>query len=489
METRPPVSDRYDTDSAPFTRRLRRLRVGTRPLLTALALAGSDLTALLLAMLAAVALRWWWGGMHLERFLDLWPSLGLFVLAYGFMGLYFGLALSPADELRRIFYASLLVFLMIGAITYLSGTSEHYSRGVFAMALGFTVVLVPLGRVLMRASCGRCAWWGYPAVIIGSGKTGDQVRRSLLAQPGLGLRPVAILDEGVPADTELDGVPLLGLDAARRLVDRHHVRYAILAMPGEERRKLLDLIESEKELFPHLLIIPDLYGFSSLWVEAKDLGGMLGLEVSRRLLNPWPRLLKRCLDLALTVVGGLCILPLIGLIALAIKLGSRGPVFYGQTRLGMGGHRFKAWKFRSMIADADAILARYLEQHPELREEWERDHKLRDDPRVTLVGRVLRKTSLDELPQLWNVLKGEMSLVGPRPIVDAEVSRYGDQFKLYQRVRPGMTGMWQVSGRNDTGYTERVGFDAYYVRNWSVWLDFYLIARTAKVVMLGRGAY
>jgi lipopolysaccharide/colanic/teichoic acid biosynthesis glycosyltransferase len=134
-------------------------------------------------------------------------------------------------------------------------------------------------------------------------------------------------------------------------------------------------------------------------------------------------------------------------------------------------------------------LARHLDQHPELRTEWERDHKLRDDPRVTPVGRFLRKTSLDELPQLWNVFCGQMSLVGPRPIVDEEVPRYGESFKLFTRVRPGVTGMWQVSGRNDTTYTERVALDSYYVRNWSPWLDLYILAHTLRVVVMGKGAY
>jgi lipopolysaccharide/colanic/teichoic acid biosynthesis glycosyltransferase len=142
-----------------------------------------------------------------------------------------------------------------------------------------------------------------------------------------------------------------------------------------------------------------------------------------------------------------------------------------------------------MVQNADRLLHEYLQQHPELREEWERDQKLRNDPRITRVGRFLRKTSLDEFPQLWNVLLGEMSLVGPRPIVEDEVKRYGSLFALYTKVRPGLTGLWQVSGRNDTTYAERVAMDAYYVRNWSPWLDLYILARTVWVVLFGKGAY
>jgi Undecaprenyl-phosphate galactose phosphotransferase WbaP len=170
-------------------------------------------------------------------------------------------------------------------------------------------------------------------------------------------------------------------------------------------------------------------------------------------------------------------------------LGSSGRVFYGQPRIGRHGVGFVAWKFRSMVTDADARLEQYLIAHPELRTEWERDHKLRDDPRITWIGRFLRRTSLDELPQLWNILRGEMSLVGPRPIVQAEVVKYGDHIALYHKVRPGLSGLWQVSGRNNTTYDERVRLDCYYVRNWSVWLDLVILSRTVRVVALGEGAY
>jgi lipopolysaccharide/colanic/teichoic acid biosynthesis glycosyltransferase len=164
-------------------------------------------------------------------------------------------------------------------------------------------------------------------------------------------------------------------------------------------------------------------------------------------------------------------------------------VFYGQWRIGYGGRRFRAWKFRTMVVNAEQQLEMHLANSPELRREWERDHKLRNDPRVTAIGRFLRKTSLDELPQLANVLIGQMSLVGPRPIVEEEIVKYGDAFRLYLRVRPGLTGLWQVSGRNDTGYAQRVRLDMHYVRNWSPWLDIHLLARTIGVIAGQKGAY
>ncbi len=195
------------------------------------------------------------------------------------------------------------------------------------------------------------------------------------------------------------------------------------------------------------------------------------------------------MDILLVSIGSLVISPLLILLIIMVMIDSKGSPFYGQTRIGRGGKKFKALKFRSMVRDADIILKDYLEKHPELRKEWDATFKLKNDPRVTRLGKFIRKYSLDEFPQLLNVLKGEMSLVGPRPIVDDEVNHYGDTFNPYTWVRPGITGMWQVSGRSDTAYTERVHLDEYYVRNWSIWLDIYILIKTFAAVLRKEGAY
>lgn len=221
----------------------------------------------------------------------------------------------------------------------------------------------------------------------------------------------------------------------------------------------------------------------------RDLGKINGPHVPQLTLRRGRHTAKRVLDLFLILVLSLPIFLLIAIIALLLKLESRDPILYRQERIGLGGHRFYTWKFRTMIHDADAVLSKYLEQHSELREEWERSHKLRNDPRVTWLGKLIRRTSLDELPQLWNVLKGEMSLVGPRPIVEEETVRYGDYFGEYLQVLPGITGLWQVSGRNDLSYDERVALDVHYVRNQSVRMDMQIMAKTVSVVIQGKGAY
>ena len=207
------------------------------------------------------------------------------------------------------------------------------------------------------------------------------------------------------------------------------------------------------------------------------------------LLNPRAQMVKRVFDVLFACGLLILALPFALVIALAIATETPGPVFFGHTRIGKGNRSFRLWKFRSMVRDADAVLSRHLDRNPELRAEWLATHKLKSDPRVTGVGRWLRRSSLDELPQLWNVLKGDMSMVGPRPIVAEEVAKYGPAFSLYSQVPPGLTGLWQVSGRNDTSYRERTELDWRYIREWSMATDLLVLWKTVRVVLCGHGAY
>jgi Undecaprenyl-phosphate galactose phosphotransferase WbaP len=327
-------------------------------------------------------------------------------------------------------------------------------------------------------------------VIFGGGPAGRRVVEALLAEPEIGLKPVVVVDEASDFPSSIHGVPVIsGFDIGSVLLGWEKSAYAVVPLPQVNSADFLSLIERPDFRFSRVLVIPDLLEFSSLWVSPKSVGGMLGLEVCQQIFDPGRQWAKRFLDLTLVLLGAIVYLPLCVLIALWVKWDSPGPVFYSQRRIGFRGEEFRAWKFRSMIREADHVLHEYLAANPELREEWERDHKLRNDPRLTRAGRFLRRTSLDELPQLWNVWKGEMSLVGPRPIVDAEVPRYGASFDLYTQVKGGITGLWQVSGRTDTTYEQRVQLDRFYVRNWSVWLDLCILFRTIGIVFLRRGAY
>jgi exopolysaccharide production protein ExoY len=204
--------------------------------------------------------------------------------------------------------------------------------------------------------------------------------------------------------------------------------------------------------------------------------------------RPTRQPLKRALDILGATLLGIVFLPLILAVAVLLRR-QGGPVIFRHRRVGRNGQAFDCLKFRSMVPNADRALRELLDRHPELKAEWLRDHKLRDDPRITAVGRFLRRTSLDELPQLWNVIRGEMSLVGPRPVVREELLRYGRHLHRYLAARPGITGLWQVTGRNDTDYRRRVVLDVYYVRRQSVILDLYILFKTTHVVLGGSGAY
>uniref|UniRef100_B8HXI2 Undecaprenyl-phosphate galactose phosphotransferase, WbaP n=1 Tax=Cyanothece sp. (strain PCC 7425 / ATCC 29141) TaxID=395961 RepID=B8HXI2_CYAP4 len=451
----------------------------------------ADLLGLTLVAGLTVLGRWLLGGeFHLSLYWQWSPILGLFIFAYAIVGLYPAIGLSPVDELRWGSLTTTLVYLILGSAIFLSRSDETYSRLIFIIAWALSLLTFPILRGAVRYLFARKPWWGCPVMVLGAGKTGDLVVRTLQHHPGLGLKPVVVLDDDPDKQGYLHGIPVLGkVQLAPQLTQQLRISYAILAMPGVAPGRLLEVQEAYGQMFDHLLVIPDLFGFASLWVAPLDLGGLLALDVRQQLLLPLPRLLKTCIDLLLTLLVGLLSLPLLLFIALAIRLDSPGPIFYGHTRLGRRGRFFKAWKFRTMAPNADEQLEQYFNLHPDLKDQWLRDHKLKHDPRLTRVGQFLRRTSLDELPQLWNVLQGEMSLVGPRPIVAAEIDRYEEKFSLYKKVKPGITGLWQVSGRNNISYEERVNLDAYYVRNWSVWLDLYILLRTVWVVITAEGAY
>ena len=241
----------------------------------------------------------------------------------------------------------------------------------------------------------------------------------------------------------------------------------------------------------NISFIPDLIGTPMASVDASILFSekILMLNLRNNLSRVYNRIFKRIFDLTLTIIGGIIISPILLLIAIATCISNGGGIIFAHRRVGMYGKTFNCYKFQTMVKNADKVLEKYLAENPEARREWEETFKLTNDPRVTKLGNFLRRTSLDELPQLWNVILGDMSLVGPRPIIEEEVPRYGKNIREYYMVLPGITGMWQVSGRSDTTYPERVAMDTWYVRNWSVWIDIMYLFKTVKAVLTGRGAY
>jgi Undecaprenyl-phosphate galactose phosphotransferase WbaP len=370
------------------------------------------------------------------------------------------------------------------------GVGEILSRLLIGLSFLGLLLLGSPARHLVKWRMEKLGLWGRPTVIIGAGKTSARLIRTFQREWSLGYKPVAVFDFRLaPRGRVLEGVPYGGtvIDAIE-LAREQRIDSIIFAMPQVRRKYLAEFVDRAGLYFRHVSVTPNMDGIVTSAVVAKDFSGICGLEIRQTLLEPWPRRTKRALDLVGVLVGGLLIGPLLLAIATLIKLDSPGPVFFKQLRPGAQGQYFSFWKFRTMYPDAEQRLTDLLRASPDLRTEWEDGYKLRVDPRITRIGRFLRKTSLDELPQLWNILRGEMSLVGPRPILREEVPKYGKVYGLYQRVRPGITGLWQVSGRSDTSYTERVDMAALYVRNWSVWLDLIILARTVKSVVLRQGA-
>jgi Undecaprenyl-phosphate galactose phosphotransferase WbaP len=451
----------------------------------------TDSAALLLVWFVSVVLRYNLGGtFEFTLYWNMIPLLLLFPGAYAIAGLYPGILLSPPEELKKITQSTSVVFLILLGAIFLSKQSDYYSRGIFVLAWFGVLGAVPFFRTMLRRKVNMWKRWGHPAVILGAGRTGEAVAKALAREHRLCLRPVAFFDDDPRKHgTVCSGVPVIGpLDAATGVTEECKGATAIVAMPGAGPAKLVEVLQGPAADFRRLIIIPDLFGASSLWISAFDMGGILGLEVHQKLLDPRRQWIKRGAELALIFLCSPLILLLSAIIAVIIMLDSRGPVLFGHKRIGLGGKDITIWKFRTMVRDAGAVLEECLQSDPVLRAEWEEKHKLTCDPRITKVGHFLRRTSLDELPQLWNVLRGDLSLVGPRPIVWDEVEKYEGGFVLYKKVKPGLTGLWQVSGRSGISYAERVRLDAYYVRNWSVWLDIYILLKTPGEVFRCRGA-
>jgi Undecaprenyl-phosphate galactose phosphotransferase WbaP len=327
------------------------------------------------------------------------------------------------------------------------------------------------------------------AVVLGSGPTAQRIM-GFLRDGMLGVRVTAQLPSERMLAWSYESPSSISEKWSKSLESLSRpAQYAIVAIPERLAAELSSAVQFYCKGFSHVIVIPDMPGLCSLGLSALDLGGAFGIEMPQRLFHAGAAVAKRFMDLLLASLGLVLGLPLLVAIALAIKLTSRGRVLYPHVRIGRNGEVIKTLKFRTMVANADAILNDHLAQNPVARAEWERDHKLKNDPRIIPVGNFLRRFSLDELPQLLNVITGQMSLVGPRPIVESEIERYGRRYEFYARVRPGLTGLWQVSGRNNTTYEERVSFDEYYVRNWSCWLDAYVLVCTIKAVLTADGAY
>lgn len=415
-------------------------------------------------------------------------ATGFLVVAFE-MGLYPGIRLSPVEEFRRLSVSITAMFAMWAvAVMMIPGFTTNPEFLVLAYLL--SLISLPVFRGTVRRLLAMCPWWGFPTLVCGDDAVVGKVYQWLVANRRLGLRPVGVIANPEVAEIGADEPWYAGSwTEAEKIANERGVYWAVVVPPDGAASDITTMLTEHLSTIPHIHILTELTGLPDHWARNQQFDGLAGIHLQQNLMLPLPRITKRCMDIFGAIAGCILLSPLLFYIAVAVKMSSRGPVLFPHERIGKDGRRFRAWKFRTMFQNASVVLEQYLDVHPEMQEEWQRDHKLRHDPRITRIGRFLRKTSLDELPQLWNVLRGEMSMVGPRPIVTAEIPKYGPYYGLFTMVTPGITGLWQVSGRNNTTYEERVQLDSYYVRNWSLWLDIFLLLKTVRIVLFSRGAY
>ncbi len=446
----------------------------------------AEALAILLALVLGDVIRMYLKGTH--EFAPWMTSLLLAWLIGGYIfNLLPGWGLGAVEELRRTVLLLTGIYVTAIALLYLRKEAEQTSRLLMFISFAISLFLVPLVRTRIKRWMLKRGRWGLPVVIYADKETGSQVVETLRDESGLGYRPVGVFtDEPMNGPHFVEGVPIIGQTGDQT----SNVPVAILAMPGLPNDRLVGMLENQLSKYRRVVIIPDLPGTPSLWVKPRDFVGILGLEIAQNLLDPVARFLKMAFDFPAIILTAPLWIPAGGLIALLIWLEDRCNPFFAQERVGYKGQLFHAWKFRTMHPNAEAILQKKLAEDEELKKEWTANFKLKKDPRVTRVGHFLRQTSLDELPQLFNVLRGEMSIVGPRPL-----PRYhhddlpGRVRAMREKVRPGITGLWQVSGRSDIGSGGMEQWDTYYVRNWSLWLDIVILVRTLRVVVKGHGAY
>ena len=393
------------------------------------------------------------------------------------------------DELGDVL--RLVGILAVLDMTLIAATRWNASRLWWLLVWLLACIAIVWGRVLTRWVLRQMGLWIRPTIIIGHGENATEAAIALQSEPRMGFQVVGYVDvDASKPELQLNGRTLQNLKQLEVLADQPGIQWVIALehSQAEQRehwlRTLTQWGATDISVIPAMRGVP-LYG--------TDIAHFFSHEVAllrvRNNLRRWPaRLTKRLFDTSLAAMLILLLSPVMLLIALTLKL-EGGNVFFAHQRVGKNGRKFNCLKFRSMVPNAEQLLQQLLQQQPEIKAQWDKEHKLKDDPRISKLGDFLRRTSLDELPQLFNVLQSEMSLVGPRPIVQEELQKYGLEKSYYLMVRPGMTGLWQVSGRNDVDYETRVYLDAWYVKNWSLWYDLAILFKTVKVVFWRNGAY
>jgi len=393
------------------------------------------------------------------------------------------------DEVRFLWKSSFFALVAVFTVLFISKKGPDFSRTLVLTMGALSFVLLPLARPAVKKLLYRLGLMKRKVLIVGSGEAALKAREAVVNEPNLGYEVVSFIDDEGPEELECCAVHR-GIDKIERYIRAGGIHDVIIAKPELPRERLTDLINHIQHKAENTLIVPDLGGIAVSGTEIRHFfrERTIMIEVKNNLANPLIYGAKRVLDYVAGAFISIAFLPLMALIALLVRLDSKGPAILRQNRLGKSAREFGCYKFRTMLPDAEEQLRRILETDPAAKEEYEKYWKLTDDPRITRVGNILRKTSLDELPQILNVLRGEMSLIGPRPYLPREWNHIKEESPVIHALPPGITGLWQVSGRSNQDYAFRITMDSWYVKNWSLWLDVMILCKTIGVVLSRDGA-
>ena len=396
------------------------------------------------------------------------------------------------ETLQRTFYAVLYSEIFCVVLLYLFKTSNYVSRAYVVIFFAMAFICLCISRQLLIKTCRRLNLMKEAVVFIGAGKTTQKIIDFTRNNNCFGINVAGLFDETPKIKDITEKYHIFrDLEETKDYIQRYKIRTVIIAVPSMEKERLLNLIEDLQPIVRNLMFVPNIVGMPVFNLEVKRLyeNNMVLLGIKNNLAKKTNRRIKRVFDIVLGLIICIPATIIILLCYIWVKIDSKGPAFFNAKRIGKNGKEFTCYKFRSMYMNADEILDNYLAKNPEARREWNEFQKLHDfDPRVTKAGKIMRKTSLDELPQIFNVLKGEMSLVGPRPYLPREAELMGEYKQIIITTVPGITGYWQVNGRSDVTFEGRLKMDNWYIRNWSIWMDIELLFKTIKAVFCSKGA-
>lgn len=427
-------------------------------------------------------------------YFQFWHFIPIFIVLLYIQGFYTKVR-GVVDDLEISFKTLLIYTALITFYLAAVRKASAFSRMLLVLHPLVLILIFPVSRYFFKKYLHQLGLWQDNVIILGAGETGKLVAKSLKRHMGIGLKPLCFLDddpkkinkiiEGIPVKGNIQQLP----SVIKNFKNNKAINSVIVAIPGASKELLNKIVSFAEEHIKNIYIVPDLFGLRILKMDRLALDEVPVLKLYNAFQNPANVFIKRAMDLVLSTLALILLSPLFLLIAIAIKLDDpKGPVFFKQWRIGKNGKKFRILKFRTMFKDAEERLLELLKKDPKLREEFEKYKKLKNDPRITRIGKILRKYSLDELPQLINVLLGQMSLVGPRPLIEYEMKSVREPYELL-KISPGLTGYWQISGRSDVDFETRIRMELFYVRNWSIWLDIYILIETIPAVLKTKGAY